>query len=150
VFLTATGHENGHERTAKMQATRITEAHLAEALAMGREAAVNAASWATDGNTTDQHRRRVLAGMADGDPRVDDYLPAYPTLSGEWADSLTPITLWETITGEDHAEAEEAAGLAYETVIGSAIDALATEWEEGVAETFYAECERVIRAGMGV
>ena len=37
--------------------------------------------------------------MDDGDPMADDRLPAYPTLSGEWADDPTPLSLALTIHG---------------------------------------------------
>lgn len=116
---------------------RTTDDQMARARDMGREAAVAAASWAAYENTKREFIPALLALLDGGDPRA--YLPAYPTLSGEWADGLTPITLWEFITGENLADAQEA---------GSAIDALADEWEAAVAETFYAECERVLRTAL--
>jgi hypothetical protein len=117
-----------------------------QAYDLGVEAALSAASWATDGNLSDDHYARMVAMMDAGDPALYDYLPTMPNLSGEWADAPTPISLYEAVTGLDHAEEEERAGLAYETLIGSQVDAIANAWEAGVSETFETECERLIRA----
>lgn len=119
-----------------------------EARACGVEAGTDAASWVLDGNTSTEHIARMVKWLDDGDPRVDEYLPAIPDLSGEWADGLTPIRLYEQITGLVHSEQEESAGLAYETLVGSVVDALADAWEEGASETFSAECERLLRAAL--
>jgi hypothetical protein len=115
---------------------------------MGREAGVNAASWVVDGNTSAEHIARMVRWLDDGDSRAYDYLPQCPNLSGEWADDLSPISLYETVTGLSHGEEEEAAGLGYETLVGSVVDAIANAWEEGVAETFQTECERILRAAL--
>lgn len=113
----------------------LTDTHISEAREMGRAAGLAAASWAADGNTSADHARRVLAMLDDGDPAADDYLPAYPNLSGEWADDLTPNSLARDILGgdldDDYPEASQA---------------LCDAWEDGVAETFDPECERTLRA----
>lgn len=119
--------------------------HEQEAYVRGVEAAKAAASWVTDGNTDPENYVRLLKMMDDGDPAADDYLPASPNLSGEWADDLTPKSLYEEITGLDHAEEEANAFLGYETLVGSVIDALANAFEEGVSDTFTCECERLMR-----
>jgi hypothetical protein len=116
-----------------------------EARELGERAGCDAASWVLDGRNSQEHYIQLARMMDDGDPRLDEYLPARPNLSGEWSDDLTPIGLYEAVTGEDHAAAEERAGLAYETLVGSVVDALADAWEEGVSETFDHECERLVR-----
>jgi len=83
----------------------------------GRRAGKAAASWAFDGNTSDETYARVLRGIDDGDPEVLDSLRE-PNLSGEWADDPTPRTLqddyavsdarWESI-GDDVCDAWECA-----------------------------------------
>jgi hypothetical protein len=110
----------------------LTDAHIAEARSMGIDAATNAASWVVDGNTPDEHIRRVLQLMEDGDPRVDEYLPSYPDLSGAFADDYTPLTLARDILDTDDPSPED-------------IDTLADAWEDGVSETFYATCESILR-----
>ena len=113
----------------------------AEAFRLGQEAAWTAASWTIDGNTSTDHAARVLAMLDDGDPAADDYLPARPNLSGEWADSPTPRSLFEDVTALDaHAEATWQPA-AYQMVI----EALCEAWERGVAETFEAACEAELR-----
>jgi hypothetical protein len=123
-------------------------AWIKSAANMGREAGHAAASWVINGNATDEHYARLLRMIDDGDPRAEEYLPTRPNLSGEWADDLSPIGLYEQITGLDHSEEEDAAGMAYETLIGSVVDAIANAWEEGVSETFEIECERLLRAAL--
>jgi hypothetical protein len=71
--------------------------------------------------------------MSDGDPALDDYLPARPNLSGEWADGLTPLALAREITGDDDPAAE-------------LIDRLAEAYDDAVAETFEQACEAELRA----
>jgi hypothetical protein len=114
----------------------------------GREAGRTAASWIIDGNATDGHYARLLRMMDDGDPALSDYLPTRPNLSGEWDSDLTPIGLYEETTGLVHSDEEQAAGLGYETLVGSLVDALANAWEEGASETFASECERLLREAL--
>jgi hypothetical protein len=117
----------------------------AEAHALGVEAAKSAASWCTDGNTSEEHYRRVLALMNDGDPRVEEYLPAYPDLSGEWSDSPTPQSLAADILGADW---ETHGYNAPDMIPSELVDAIANAWEEGVSETFEPECERLMRGAI--
>ncbi len=107
--------------------------HEQVAYDMGRNAALAAASWIIDGNT--KHEAIVcLAKLMDaGDPAADDYLPAMPNLSGEWSGDPTPTSLYRDITGN-------------ETLHSHVIDALADAFEQGVADHFHVECERIIRA----
>lgn len=115
------------------------------AYALGVEAAEAAASWTVDGNSDPAVIARLLELMDAGDPAVDDYLPARPDLSGEWADAPTPMSLYEEVTGRSHAEAEAEAGLGYETLVGEEMDELADAWEQGVSDTFEQACEAELR-----
>ena len=65
---------------------------IGKAREIGREHGENAASWVTDGNTSEETYAALLRGIEDGDPMVLDMLPA-PDLSGEWADGYTPDRL---------------------------------------------------------
>jgi hypothetical protein len=117
------------------------EQWVAEARALGVEHAQNAADWAFDGNSDVDERARVLAMMQDGDPAAYDYLPAMPNLSGEWADSPTPRSLYERITG---ADADQSVTDEEWQDISPAIDALADAYEDGVSDTFGPACEAAL------
>ena len=106
-----------------------------DAFALGVEHAKNAASWTVDGNTSQEHIRRVLTMLEDGDPAVEAYLPREPNLSGEYANDLTPGILGYQITDLD----SDAPGF------DRLVDALADAYEAGVSETFQSECERELR-----
>jgi hypothetical protein len=108
-----------------MPETDYNTEHEREAFRLGVQAAESAASWTVNGNTSSDHVVRVLAMLKDGDPVADEYLPARPNLSGEWADAPTPYTLARDITGQDSIADD------WETV-----DAIADAWEAGVSETF--------------
>jgi len=117
------------------------EAWKPEAARMGRDAGVAAASWVSDGNLSREHYERLARMFDDGDPALDDYLPARPNLSGEWADDLTPAKLFEAVTGLDaHAEASWNVDN-FHTVS----EALCDAWEDAAGDAFTHECERLIR-----
>lgn len=103
-----------------------------QAYELGVTAAKAAASWTVDGNTTQEHIRRVLAMLDDGDPSAYDYLPCEPNLSGEYADDPTPQSIARNILGVEVEELPEGGELTQELV---------EAWELGVSETFSAECE---------
>lgn len=108
---------------------------LRDAFDRGIEAADAAASWVTDGNESDESRRRKLAMMEEGDPAVYDLLPARPNLSGEYADDPTPQSLARDVTGlDDFSETPEL------------VDQIAEAFEDGVSETFELACEAELRA----
>lgn len=109
----------------------IEQGYVREATERGTADAEAAASWTVDGNTSQGSIRRVLTLMDDGDD-IDDYCPRRPDLSGEWADSLTPLALARDIIGEDWAD--------------EWVDELSDAYDEAVDETFYAACERNLRA----
>lgn len=112
----------------------VMEDCVAKAKELGSEAARNAATWAVDGNTSQGHIQRVLKMFDDGDPAVDDYLPARPDLSGEWADSPTPNSIVEEVTSSTGSVVNEAGR-----------EAIIDAWEEGVSETFAEACEAEFR-----
>jgi hypothetical protein len=113
----------------------------AKAYALGVEAAKSAASWTVDGNTKTEFIPAVLEMFEAGDPAVFDYLPAYPDLSGQWADEMTPGRLYEETTGRDaHGDATWNQD-AYQ----EALEELCEAFEAGVSETFEAACEAELR-----
>ncbi len=116
----------------RRDAMSTTDEFLAAAYERGRDAALAAASWVTDGNESDESRRRKLAMLEDGDPAIDQFLPNTPNLSGEWADDPTPLSLARDITGGDDLPEDLT-------------DALADEFERGVDDHFSAACERELR-----
>jgi hypothetical protein len=115
-----------HERTP----------HEQEAYERGVKASKAAASWVIDGNTKPWAITSLLKMMDEGDPAVDDYLPAAPNLSGEYAGDPTPISLACDIVPRAESEDELDPYL---------VDALADAFEEGVSDTFMSECERILR-----
>jgi hypothetical protein len=102
---------------------------------LGVEHATNAASWVIDGNTDHDHIVKLAKMMDDGDPAIDDYLPAQPNLSGEWADSPTPMSLYRDIVDGDGDDTD-------------VIDSLAEAYEAGVDDTFTYECERIVKLAL--
>jgi hypothetical protein len=108
-----------------------------QAYELGAEHARNAATWVADGNTTQEHIRRVLVAMLeDGDPAAWDVLPQAPDLSGQWADDPTPRSIAYDIVGEDVEQLPEGGEIA---------DALADAYERGVSETFEDACVTELR-----
>ena len=83
---------------------RQWDAAIAYAAAEGTLDGAAAASWVTDGNTTDRTFAWLARGIDDGDPEVLDTLPQ-PDLSGQWADARTGPQLM--------AEALRAAGIVH-------------------------------------
>jgi hypothetical protein len=106
-----------------------------QAYDLGKQHAINAASWIIDGNTPTEHIARMVQWLDDGDPQADDYLPRRPDLSGEWADEATPRDLAQDILGEDAPDA-------------AILEGLCDAYEAGVSENFEAECERILRAAL--
>lgn len=108
----------------------------AKAYELGADHAKAVASWVIDGNTSQESIRRVVALLDDG-ADLDDYLPRMPNLSGEYADDLTPAGLARAVTG-----------LGGDDLTDDEVDAMADAYEAGVADTFEAECERILRAAV--
>jgi hypothetical protein len=105
---------------------------IAQARQLGVAHAQTAAEWSFDGRSDRAERARVLAMLRDGDPAAFDHLPAQPNLSGEFADDLTPGSLYEQIVGGDVPATPEL------------LDELAASYELGVAETFSDACEAAL------
>jgi hypothetical protein len=115
--------------------------HEREAFELGAAAGIAAASWVADGNTSADHIVRMIAWMDDGDPRAEEYLPATPNLSGEWADSPTPRSLYHDIMDNVPGESAQPEWLSQRIE-----EEIADAWEAGVSSTFEPECERILRA----
>ncbi len=110
-----------------------TDELTADAYRYGVEVACAAASWTIDGNSDRDVALRTLAMLEDGDPALEDYLPAMPNLSGEWADDPTPLSLARDLTGDDDPDPDT-------------IDALVAAFEAGANDTFHDACEAELRA----
>lgn len=98
----------------------VTEAHSA-----GYDRGQTSGSWVIDGNTSEDHARRLLAGITDGDPEIMDMAPA--PLSGEWA-------------GESIPELSDEYG------IDLTDETNADEFEQGFSEGFWDEVETSAKA----
>lgn len=106
-----------------------------EVYALGRDAAICAASWTVDGNRDAGDYPRLLQMLDDGDPDVWDYLPRTPDLSGEMAGDPTPMGLVDDV------------GLADAIVDDPEIlEIVCDVWETAVSDHFEVEVERVLRA----
>jgi hypothetical protein len=124
----------------------ITPEQYTAAYELGVAAAKAAASWATAydlGGVAADHYARLVRMMDEGDPALDDHLPQRPNLSGEWADAPTDRSIAADVLGADYATHGYNAP---DLIAAELVDAVASAWEEGVDDTFDAECERLIRA----
>jgi len=92
-----------------------------------------------DGNTDHVWAAETLRMVEDGDPAADGRLPERPSLSGEWAGSMTPAALVLEVTGRF-----------VEDVDPDHVDELCGAWEESAARAFDEEAERVLRAAAGL
>lgn len=147
--------------------------HEREAYSRGVEAAKSAATWVLDGNTPGSTYAHVLKLMDAGDPRVDEYLPASPNLSGEWADDPTPESLARDIVGDEcplcggggvyigtvapyrmdpdgpeHTSGYVECECTDDDPSRAVVDEIADAFEQGVSDTFLPECERILRAAV--
>lgn len=120
----------------------LTDDMIRGARDMGVLAAKCAASWTCDGNTSAEGIRWALKLADDGDPRLDECLPARPDLSGQWASDLTPQHLVADIIGWDTLEALS------DDVRTDTMDTLANAWEDGVSDTFEDACVAELRASL--
>jgi len=101
----------------------------------GKDEALKAASWVVDGNTSQDHIRQMVKWWDGGDPQFHDYLPKYPDLSGEFADSLTPHKLANEICGLNNCSSDD-------------LDDLIEGFAEGVADFFEPECVKLLRQAL--
>ena len=106
---------------------------LRQAKRDGREAGINAASWVFDGNTPRASYARVLKGLDEGDPAVLDSINA-PNLSGEWADSPTPVSLASDYGLDDKRDPD-----------GLICEEACEAWENAASDSFWSEIEKECR-----
>jgi len=137
--VAAAAREAYSQLVARHQTEEREAEWLAQAKARGRQAGLAAASWAIDGNRDEQWYRKALALLDAGDPLVDEWMPALPDLSGEWADELTMSELAAEVVEPAHAD----------DVGCDLVNDLATAWEAGRDEVFHTEVERLWRHAVG-
>lgn len=77
--------------------TSFHDAIVEEARELGAEHGKAAGSWVFDGNTDEATLRECLRMDEEGDPEFDDHWGSLDPLSGEWADGLTPETLFDEL-----------------------------------------------------
>lgn len=82
----------------------VTVAWELQAKKDGRIAGEAAASWLEIED--DAAACKMLLAIVEGDPRMDEFMPRTPDLSGEYADDPTPRTVWKDITGYELDDAE--------------------------------------------
>lgn len=100
---------------------------------IGRRHGRNAADWAIQdlwgGRATrgeKENAQRILKGIEEGDPEVMDAFKL-PDLSGEWADGMTPQSLYEAIgVSEEEADGD---------------DSYSEQYEQGVSDGFWGRLE---------
>jgi len=126
-----TGRDHGPDRMT---------AHESAAYNLGAEHARAAASWIDP--LSESAASALLEDLLSGDPAVYDYLPAMPNLSGEYADEMTPVRLWGEIVGYS------ADGGIDDPNDGDDLASLCDAYEQGVADTFEPECERILRSAL--
>lgn len=99
---------------------------------IGRDHGRNAASWFFDGNTDRATFEAFQRGLEEGDPAIEDQLPA-ADLSGQYADGYTVRDLLADCGVDIDADDEEVD-----------IDELTDAYEEGFADASRADVERQI------
>lgn len=106
---------------------------LADARELGRTTADAAASWTVTDYPT---AKLLLSRIAEGDPRAEELMPVQPSLSGEWADEMTPHLLLEAVL---------LPGEMPEQVSMEDREAICTAWEAGVDARFQAAVEEHVK-----
>ena len=130
------GQDENFPQVAAGEPVRMSDlTYKAQAYKRGEDAAIAAASWVIDGNTSQDHIRRMVKWFDDGDPMNDHFLPARPNLSGEWGDEYTPHSLVNDVCGLTNCTSEMR-------------DEICEAFDEGVADHFEPECERILRAAI--
>ena len=108
---------------------------LNEARDLGTKHGKNAASWAFDGNTTEETYRAVVKGLDAGDPAVYDSFRE-PSFSGEYADDYSERDLCNDL------------GIDYDETETSEIDEIADAYLEEARRAFWGEVERAAREAL--
>ncbi len=80
---------------------------IEEAVARGRRAGKNAASWCFDGNTTEHTYRTIARQMEEGDPALGDHITTPEWLSGQWAGESIPELLGDLLPEDNNDLAQE-------------------------------------------
>jgi hypothetical protein len=115
--------------------TQPTKAQIEQAYNLGKETALDAATWIADGNTSQGAILTMLSLIEDGDPRFWDCV-SVPGLSGENADDMSPNKLFADIIGGDIYERDPEGELCQE---------LCDAYENGVNAHFESACEVELR-----
>jgi hypothetical protein len=98
-----------------------------EAKREGKRAGEAAASWFDPGDR--RNARRLLEMLDDGDPRLDEYLPRSPDLSGEYAGE----SMNEILDIDDDDDDDD-------------VDEIAQIWEDAASTAFMRSIEKQIRS----
>lgn len=113
----------------------MSEINLDRARELGADAGRNAASWVFDGNTSRETYARFLKLSDDGDPALhDEFGPTSGWLSGEWADTPTPNSLYAELGLEPDDDED-----------GEIMAEIADAYEEAADQAYSDELERVAR-----
>lgn len=88
---------------------------------LGEENGRAAGSWAVDGNTSDETKRALLAGIADGDPEVLDSMPRPSDVDGATG-ILTDLGLHPEGSDTDLSPVLEAYENAYDMAYWSEVE----------------------------
>lgn len=127
------------------RAVALADWCVAQARQAGTDAGAAAATWATDGNTSVAQAQLLAQLLADGDPRVEQYLRA-PGLAGEHAGDPTPASLLEQATGWDY---DDLVHLCEQQVLRVDADALLQEmceaYEDAADGAYWPAAERQVR-----
>lgn len=113
------------------------EEAIEEAMARGRRAGKNAASWCFDGNTPEHTYRTIARQMEEGDPALDDHIQTPEWLSGQWAGESISELLGDLLPGRNDNEQQDDDDDVTE-------DAIMDAYCNAADEAFWAEIERTV------
>jgi hypothetical protein len=102
---------------------------MRDAASLGRDAGKCLASWAFDGNTSEETYQLIKKGLDNGDPAIIDRFRS-PDLSGEYSGDPSPGWLAQELGINDDDF----------HILDDACDA----WQIAADEAFWAEIERVV------
>lgn len=128
------------------EATQYAEKAIEFARSLGAEHGKAAATWVTDGNTTEATARPLLKGLDVADQEVWDALPT-PDLSGEWADSMTgPELVTEALdeAGAIAALSESEYGDLHADLFSDICDAYEAAFSEAVQDEVTRACKHIL------
>ena len=105
--------------TESPRCTYDLDALVEEARQLGADHGKASGSWVFDGNTDPETLRECLRMDEEGDPEFDDHWGGMDPLSGEWADGLTPETLFDALGVEREGREEELSESARDEIESS-------------------------------